>query len=102
MKIIETLCDYIDEEICDAKKYATKALEVRADYPQLAEVFNRLSQEEMGHMQALHNEVERIILEYRKNNGEPPVEMKAVYDYLHQRSIDKAKEVMVLQGMYRE
>jgi ferritin len=102
MKIIEQLCDYIDEEINDAKKYAVKALEVKAEFPQLAETFCRLSQEEMGHMQALHNEVEKIILEYRKEHGDPPAEMKAVYDYLHQKSIDKAKEVKVYQQMYRE
>lgn len=102
MKIIETLCDYIDEEICDAKKYAAKALEVKADYPQLADTFYRLSQEEMGHMQALHNEVEKLIMDYRKENGEPPEAMLAVYDYLHKKSIEKAKEAKVLQGMYRE
>jgi len=102
MKIIEKLCDYIDEEICDAKKYAKMALEVKDEYPQLAETFSRLSQEEMGHMQSLHNEVEKIIIDYRNKNGEPPVEMKAVYDYLHQRSIDKAKEVKIYQAMYRE
>ena len=102
MKIIEKLCDYIDEEIGDACKYAKMALEVKGEHPSLADTFYRLSQEEMGHMQSLHNEVEKLIMDYRKANGEPPVEMKAVYDYLHQRSIDKAKDVKILQQMFRE
>ena len=102
MKIIEKLCDYIDEEICDAKKYAKMALEVKTEHPQLADTFNRLSQEEMVHMQTLHNEVEKLIMDYRKEHGDPPADMKAVYDYLHQKSIDKAKEAKTYQAMFRE
>lgn len=102
MKIIEMLCDYIEEELCDAKKYAVKALEVKDEYPGMAETFNRLSAEEMTHMQMLHNEVENVIANYRREHGEPPVEMLAVYDYLHKKYIEKAKEVRQYQSMFRE
>ena len=102
MKLIKKLSEFIEDEIDGARCYAKMALEVKSEYPQLADTFYRLSQEEMGHMQSLHNEVEKIIMDYRKANGEPPVEMKAVYDYLHQRSIDKAKEVKTYQAMFRE
>lgn len=61
-----------------------------------------LSSEEMRHMQMLHNQVTKIIENYRKNNGEPPVEMTAVYDYLHEKFIEEAKEVKMLQQMYME
>ena len=61
-----------------------------------------LSSEEMRHMQMLHNQVTKIIENYRKNNGEPPAEMIAVYDYLHEKFIEEAKEVKMLQQMYME
>lgn len=61
-----------------------------------------LSAEEMKHMQMLHNQVVKIIENYRKTNGEPPVSMLAVYDYLHEKFIDEAKEVKMLQQMYME
>jgi len=102
MKIIEELCDYIDDEIGDASKYAKMALEVRDEYPELASTCFRLSQEEMGHMQSLHNDVEKIILDYRSKVGEPPAPMQAVYDYFHRKSIEKAKEAKILQQMFRE
>ena len=50
----------------------------------------------------LHNQVVKIIENYRKTTGEPPVEMLAVYDYLHKRAINDAKEVKVMQQMYSE
>ena len=61
-----------------------------------------LSAEEMKHMNLLHNMVVKLIENYRKSEGEPPANMMAVYDYLHQKYIDEAKEVKVMQQMYME
>lgn len=102
MKIIKQMCEYIDEEIHDAEKYIKKALEVREEFPEVAELMNLLSGEEIKHMQMLHNSVVKVIENYRKNHGEPPVEMMAVYNYLHEKYIEEAKEVKILQQMYLE
>jgi ferritin len=97
LKIIKCLADFIHEEIHDGDKYIKKALAVKEEYPEVAEVLNMLSSEEMRHMQMLHNQVTKIIENYRKNNGESPAEMIAVYDYLHEKFIEEAKEVKMLQ-----
>ena len=102
MKIIECLSEFIHEEIDDAEKYAKKALEVRETYPDVAELMITLSNEEMKHMQMIHNQVVKMIDGYRKTVGEPPTNMMAVYDYLHKKAIAEAKEVKLLQQMYTE
>lgn len=96
------MCDYIDEELHDAEKYIKRALGVKEDYPDVAELMNMLSSEEMKHMNLLHNQVVKLIENYRKSEGEPPASMLAVYDYLHQKFIDHAKEIKVMQQMYME
>ena len=101
MKIIEKLSEYIDEEISDAMKYAKCALTYKDENPMLAEMFIRLSEEEMKHMMTLHNQVVNIIEDYKRKNGEPPETMKAVYEILHKRHIDKAAEAKAAISMYK-
>lgn len=102
MKIIRDLSEYIEDEIDDSCKYAKLALEWKDKRRNLADVFFMLSQEELKHMQILHNEVVRLIEEYRNTNGDPPESMQAVYDYLHEKQIDHANEAKAYQMMYKE
>ena len=102
MKLIECLSDMVEEEIADAKKYVKKALELKDEKRGLADALYNLSNEEMRHMGILHGEVVKLIEDYRKVSGDPPVEMLAVYDYLHKKQIEAAGEVKSLQSLYKE
>ena len=102
MKIIETLSEKISEEIHDAESYAQLAIETREAYPDLSRTLYELSVEEMGHMSRLHTAVAAIIEQYRKEKGEPPAAMMAVYEYLHKQQIGKAAEAKAMQSLYNE
>ena len=101
MTIIKKLSEMIAEEIDDAGRYADCALKHKDSNPQLAETFFRLSLEEMQHMSLLHDQVVRIIDEYKRTKGDPPPAMMAVYDYLHEKNIGHAGEVKARQMLYK-
>ena len=50
MEIIKCLEDFIHEEIEDAHKYITKGLKIKEEFPEVADLMNLLSTEEMKHM----------------------------------------------------
>ena len=102
MKLIKILSEKIEEEINDARSYVEMAIKYKEEYPELSRTLFTLSTQEMEHMNLLHNEVTTIIRKWRDANGEPPAEMMAVYDYLHNRQIEKSLAVKTLQSMYKE
>ena len=77
-------------------------MEYKEDWPEVASTLYVLSLEEMKHMQLIHDQVTKIIDNYRKEKGEPPEAMMAVYEYLHNKFIRKAKEIKIMQNMYNE
>ena len=86
----------IEEEICDAEEYAREAVLEKDQHPALARTYYQLAEEELGHADRLHTQVVQLIEEYKRSNGEPPAAMQAVYDYLHERQIEKVASVKVL------
>ena len=101
MQIIKKLSDMIEDELEGAEEYIKCALKHKEEHPQLAKVFNEISTEEMRHVNLLHEQVAKIIQDYRKEHGDPPAPMLAVYDYLHEKHIDKAAKIRAMQMQFR-
>lgn len=100
MKIIKCIIEYLNDEIDGADEYIKKAVEVKEDYPSLAKTLFEMSNEELRHVDLLHNEVAKLISEYRRENGEPPEAMLAVYNYEHEKEIDHVAKIKALQSMF--
>lgn len=101
MQLIEKLSDQIEDELCDAEKYIDCAIKLKDEYPSLASTYARISNEEIGHVNLLHEQVIALINEYRQKNGNPPEKMQGIYDYLHKKHIQKANEIKIKQALYK-
>ena len=102
MDVIKMMPPMVEGEIADADEYATKALQTRAHFPEIAQTLYDLSLEEMGHMSRLHAAVADLIDKYRAEKGEPPAPMMAMYEYLHNQQIAKAAEAKALQETFKD
>lgn len=100
MVIIKKISEKIDEELHDAEKYIKCAYKVEDDYPQLADVYYKLSLEEMKHVTMLHEAVVAIINEYKRTKEVPP-KMQILYDYLHDRQIKWAAKIKAKQEQFK-
>lgn len=102
MKLIKELTERIEEEIDGAEEYVKEAIKLKHDHPSLAKTLYDISNQEMSHIDMLHAEVVKLIEEHRRTHGEPPAPMMAVYQYLHERHIDKANNIRMLQIEYKK
>ena len=102
MKIINELVEMIDDELEGAEEYAKQALLLHDTHPDIAKVYYEISTEEMRHVDMLHTCVKSQIEKQRKEHGEPPPAMMAIYEYTHKRHIEEAAEIRGYQAQYRE
>lgn len=101
MRIIKDVAEDIEEELEGAEHYMRTALLYKADNPQLAKTFYDISLQEMHHVELLHGEVVKLIEAHRKEKGEPPAAMIAVWNYVHEKHIKHSKAIKLMQAEYR-
>lgn len=102
MKTIKFLIEDIEEELEGAEHYAKKATEHKDDDRALADVYAKLANVELEHVNALHGQVVRIIKEWKATSGqETPASMQAVWDWEHEKMVDNAARVKTMLDMYR-
>lgn len=102
MKVIKCLVEDINEELEGAEHYAKLATQYKDEDRELADVYAKLANVELEHVNALHGQVSRIIKDWKAASGEEtPAAMQAVWDYEHERATDKAAKVKTLLNMYK-
>lgn len=101
MRIIKKLTEMISEETEGAECYAKKALLYKEERPTLGKMFYNLANDELGHVDTLHNAVVSLIREVRDREVEPPEGMIDVYEYLHEQQIEAVAAVKAMLSKYQ-
>ena len=100
MKIIKCLSEDIECTLDMAEDAIKKAVMYKEEHPIAARAFYAKSVALMDTIKASHDAVVALIEGYRKEKGEPPAPMMAIYNYMHERHVNKAAAIKSLQDMY--
>lgn len=101
MKEIKELVDNIQEEIEDAEKYAKAALKNKETDRETAQLYCELAKQELHHSELLHSQVVRVIKAFRSAGHEPPAVMLAIWEWEHEKIIEKSARVKQMLEMYK-
>ena len=102
MIIIQNISHDIKEKIHDSDKDIRKAIELKYEYPDLADDYYNFSIDRMDEAMTLHSEVVKIIDDYKKKKGESNETMKNLWDFQHKVIIEKSEDVKILQEHYKK
>ena len=102
MKVIKCLVEDIREELEGAEHYAKLATQYKDEDRDLADVYAKLANVELEHVNVLHSQVVRIIKEWKsKHSEEVPAAMQAVWSWEHEKSLDTSARIKTMLEMYR-
>ena len=102
MKIIKIISEDIEKELDVAEDYIKKAIQNKKDFPNVAQAYADLCTTHLNCIKALHDQVVSIINNYRTQKGDPPAPMMAIYEYLHERQINKTVGIKNLQEIFKQ
>ena len=102
MKEIKYIAKRIREELEGAENYARKALQFKDSDTDMSRTLETIAKQELGHVDMLHGQAERLIKEQRAKGVTPPVAMQAVWDWEHEHLIESAAEIRRLLDMLRQ
>lgn len=102
MKIIKCLSEDIENTLDCAEDCVKKAIMYKEEYPVAARAFYNKSATLMDTIKLSHDAVVALIEGYKKEQGEAPAPMMAIYNYMHERHINKAAAIKILQDMYNK
>lgn len=95
----ETICD----ELCGAKDYIVKAIEIRAMAPAWADVLVKMSAEELDHAQRLYKMFEEYYVKQSASyNNNPPEYITGIRKEIVEMVTEKTTEVKYLHDMFKK
>ena len=100
MQVIKCLSETIECTLDKAEDMIKKAIMYKDEYPIAAKAFYAQSNLLMDSIKGLHDAVVALITDYRKEKGEPPAPMMAIYNYMHERHMNQAASIKNLQDIY--
>ena len=100
MQVIKDFSEDIERTLDMAECNIKEAVKYKIEYPAAAQAFYNKSIALMNTIKGQHDAVVALIESYRKDKGEPPAPMMAIYNYMHERHMNQAAAIKNLQDTY--
>ena len=100
MQVIKCLSENIEATLDAAEDNIKAAIKYKDEYPVAARAFYNQSTVLMDSIKTQHDAVVALIEGHRKEKGEPPAPMMAIYNYMHERQMNQAAAIKNLQDMF--
>ena len=100
MKVIKDMSCDIEDILEMADKNIRLAVKYREDDPDSSKAYYNKSVEELNSIKPFHDRVVIIIKNYRAEKGELPAPMMTIYNYEHEKHLDKHASIKKLQELY--
>lgn len=99
MKDLKCLIKDMCYELNAAEHYAKHALRNKDTDKELGDVYAQIARQELEHCERFHAQAVRLIRGYDK---EPPESMRAIWEWEHDRIMEREAEIRVKLGMYND
>ena len=91
--LIKDMCYELDA----AEHYAKHALRNKDEDKELGDVYERIARQELDHCEMFHAQAVRLIRDYAK---EPSESMRAIWEYEHDRIMERDAKIRVMLNLY--
>lgn len=99
MKKLKVIAEQIRDELDVAEEYAVEAVRLKNINSADASGYAEMAQDELDHAEKLHKMAVRAIEKKTESGATVPASMQAVWDWEHERMIDRMGKVKALLGM---
>ena len=102
MKILAQIIEKADDTLKEIEWYAEKAHHLKEEKKHLADVYIKVADMHITIYDMLHTEIVELINQQKQITGEPPAEMKAIWNYEHERMVKRFNENKFLVESYKK
>ena len=99
MKEIKHIVENIRDELDGAEHYAMTAAKLKDLNSADSAAYADMARQELGHVDNLHKMAVRAIEKQRAAGVTPPVAMQAVWDWEHEKMMDRVARIKQLLAM---
>ena len=101
MKVLKDLIQKADDTLDEIEWYAEKAHHLKMDHRAIADTYIKIAEMHISIYGMLHERMTAVIEEHRRQSGEPPKTMLAIWEYEHEKLVKEFAEAKYLIEEYK-